>query len=218
LLDAAEELFATFGVEGVSIRSINAAAGFGSATVHRHFHSKDQLLDAVIRRRIDAVTARQTELLAPLAADVRTPTALDLVEAYTVPLRELIKRDGVGAFRWLQVLARLVLAQDPRLIKLSSEAGTTESFTRALRRVFPGVPIRQLGQGVGIALGTLVQMLANRDIWIARGVWGKRTGRSADVDMLVRFVASGLAEMMAAPRQRPSRRTRRCAKPQRSGR
>jgi hypothetical protein len=138
-----------------------------------------------------------------------------LVEAYAVPYRELIERDGVGALRWLQVLARLILAQDQRLIKLRSEVGIVESFTRALRRVFPGVPTRQLGKGVGIALGTLIHMLANRDTWIAQGVEGKRTARSADVDMLVRFVASGLAEMMAAPRQRPSRRTRRCAARQR---
>ncbi|MFN8628716.1 MAG: helix-turn-helix domain-containing protein [Candidatus Binatia bacterium] len=50
-MDAAEELFATFGVEGVSIRSINAAAGLAAPSVHYHFGSKDDLLSAVLRRR-----------------------------------------------------------------------------------------------------------------------------------------------------------------------
>jgi AcrR family transcriptional regulator len=149
LLDAAEELFATFGVEGTSIRSINAAAGFAPTAVHRHFGSKDRLLEAVVRRRGDATAARQRELLDALPVDERTPMALDLVEVWALPYRELIEHDTVGGFRWLQLLARLVLAQDPRMAKLSSEFGLVQRLPRTVRYG------TGLGCGVGHAGGQL---------------------------------------------------------------
>jgi AcrR family transcriptional regulator len=209
LLDAAEELFATFGVEGVSIRSINAAAGFGPATVHRHFGSKDRLLEAVLRRRADGITAHRNERLAVLEATVRPPTALDLIEAFATPYRELVEHDAVGGLRWLQLMARLVLAADPRLIKLSFELHLHERVRRVLHLVFPGVPMRQLERELGIAIGTLIHLLANRGIWTPHG-GAKHGDHSAktDVDKLVRFVAAGLTEMIAAEREGSSHRPR----------
>ena len=50
LIDAAGELFADQGIEGVSIRSINSHAGLAAAAVHYHFGSKGRLLDAVLER------------------------------------------------------------------------------------------------------------------------------------------------------------------------
>lgn len=211
LLDAAEELFATFGVEGVSIRAINAAAGFGPATVHRHFGSKDRLLEAVLRRHEDGISARRKERLAALEAGDRAPTALDLIEAFATPHRELIERDPVGGLRRLQLLARLVLAPDPRLLKLTFELHLHEQVRRVLGLVFPGVPLRRLERGLGIALGTLTHLLANRDIWTATGAGhGARTSK-AEVDKLVRFVAGGLTEMIAAERDGSTHRFRRRA-------
>lgn len=199
LLDAAEELFANFGVEGTSIRSINAAAGFAPTAVHRHFGSKDRLLEAVVRRRGNAMAARQRELLDALAAESRRPTALCLVEAWATPYRELIEHDPVGGFRWLQLLARLVLAQDPCMTKLSSEFGLVQRLTRVAPLVFPGVPEPHLQRGLLIALGTLIQMMANRDIWTAHDAKEEVNRKpKTDADMLVRFVASGLGELMAS--------------------
>jgi AcrR family transcriptional regulator len=203
LLDAAEELFATLGVEGVSIRTINAVAGFGPATVHRHFTSKDRLVEAVIRRRAETIAGRHVELLAALTEGGRSPTVLEFVGAHATPYCELVERYGLRGLQFLQLLARLTLTSDPLLTKVSDELGTAHYFTGALRRIFPGVPLPRLYKGATVALDTLVHHLANPAIWRVNGAAGKRTRRSnTEVDILIRFVASGLAEIMIMPKKR----------------
>lgn len=219
LLDAAEELFAAFGVEGVSIRSVNAAASFAPTAVHRHYGSKDRLLAAVMRRRGDAIATRQRELLDALALDGRKLTPLRLVETWAIPYRELVAQDAVGGLRWLRLLARLLLAQDPGMIKLSSALGLEERVARVASLVFPGVPEQQLQGGLLIGLGTLLQMMANRDMWTAPGAEGKDRGRAnANMDMLVRFVAAGLAELAAPQPQSAVRNFHGLARVRQAGR
>jgi AcrR family transcriptional regulator len=54
LLDAAEQLFAAKGFDGVSIRELAAAAGVNVAAVNYHFQGKDNLFREVIGRRFVA--------------------------------------------------------------------------------------------------------------------------------------------------------------------
>ena len=59
ILDAAEELFMQHGFEGTSMRLLTAKAGVNLAAVNYHFGSKDALIEAVFRRRLDPMnTAR----------------------------------------------------------------------------------------------------------------------------------------------------------------
>ncbi len=53
LLDEAEELFARFGYEAVSVRSIAAAAEANVAAVNYHFGGKENLYLEVLRRRLE---------------------------------------------------------------------------------------------------------------------------------------------------------------------
>ena len=92
LLDAAEVLFAERGIDAVSVRAVNAAAGANVAAVHYHFGSKDALLDAVLRRRMDALGERRRAMLASLPDCARRPTVPAVVEALVVPLAELQRR------------------------------------------------------------------------------------------------------------------------------
>src|SRR5512147_418953 len=63
ILDAAEELFMLHGFEGTSMRLLTAKAGANLAAVNYHFGSKDALIEAVFRRRLDPMnTARIAEL------------------------------------------------------------------------------------------------------------------------------------------------------------
>ncbi|MCZ0975134.1 helix-turn-helix domain containing protein [Streptomyces albulus] len=76
LIKAAERLFAAHGVDAVSVRAINAAAGQGPASVHYHFGSKENLVAAVllgvgaavrdqIAGNVDALAARRAAPLRP---------------------------------------------------------------------------------------------------------------------------------------------------------
>ena len=213
LVNTAEELFANLGVEAVSIRSINAAAGLAPAAVHYHFYSKDRLLDAVIRRRGDAVFERMNGLLANAEAGRKMPTVRALVDAIAIPYRELHERDPVGGSRWHRLVARLVLSQDPRLSRFTAgPEGLDARFLRALCRAFPDVPAQTLEAGWRIAITTLIQMLGNSDTRLMRAV-GEEEGdvTKAYGDMLVEFVASGFASLIAAHRRKFQRRQRRVA-------
>jgi len=53
ILDAAEELFMLHGFEGTSMRLLTSRAGVNLAAVNYHFGSKDALIEAVFRRRLD---------------------------------------------------------------------------------------------------------------------------------------------------------------------
>nr|WP_321980902.1 helix-turn-helix domain-containing protein [uncultured Cohaesibacter sp.] len=61
LLKAADEAFVEIGVD-VSISEIAKRAGVGKGTVFRHFETKDDLLAAVVIRRLDDLIDRGREL------------------------------------------------------------------------------------------------------------------------------------------------------------
>lgn len=61
LLAAAKEEFADSGVD-VSVRTIAARAGVGTATLYRHFPTRASLISAVFRREIDDLRAAAATL------------------------------------------------------------------------------------------------------------------------------------------------------------
>ena len=213
-MDAAEELFSTYGVEAVSIRSVEAAAGLAPAAVHYHFRSKDRLLKAVVLRRGKAVARRAGELLDALAAEGTTPPTQAVVKALATPYLELLQCDPEGGLRWARLMARLVLAQDPRLRRLNAGPdGLEQRFWRFVRRAFPGVPEQLLETAWSISFNILMLMLGKSDTWaVSAGAQdGGRISKTA-VDTLVEFVASGFAVVMAAKRGTPTRNCNRTVK------
>jgi AcrR family transcriptional regulator len=64
LIEAAESLFAQFGLEAVSMRQIGAAIGSGNTrVVAYHFGTMDDLIEAIYRYRLPAMDERRRELL-----------------------------------------------------------------------------------------------------------------------------------------------------------
>jgi AcrR family transcriptional regulator len=199
LLDAAEELFSAFEVEGASMRAISVAAGLTHAAVNYHYPSKDLLLDAVLLRRGAVVSRRFGELLEQMEARERAPTAQELISAILTPHLELLRDDPTGGLRWIRITARLMLGQDPHLIQSSYVApGLRERLWRLIHLAFPNASSALLHTSWYISVATLLQMLGNSDAWIAQAV--RETGPqglSAYVDILVKFTASGFAAVVA---------------------
>ncbi|WP_227980813.1 TetR/AcrR family transcriptional regulator [Nocardia spumae] len=81
VLTAAQRAFAESGMS-VSLSEIARRAGVGAGTVHRHFPTKTDLLEAVIQQRIDRLTARALTL-----RDAPDPTA-----AFLDFCREIVTR------------------------------------------------------------------------------------------------------------------------------
>lgn len=160
LMDGAEQLFAASGVEAVSIRSINVAAGVAPASVHYHFGDKAGLVRAVIERRGAAVVARQIELL-PAVEAVTRPDAVDVVSLLAVPFHELLQREPVGGRRWLTIIANLVATGDEQVYQVGFGPGSVQQRINACAAAaYPGRPADFVAARWLLASTTLLQSLA----------------------------------------------------------
>lgn len=185
LVKVAERLFAERGLDGVSIRAVNAAADLGAASIHYHFGSKERLIDAVVDEHGAWVSARVTARIDELAARSTPPSATDLVQAIATPYLELLERDRVRGLRWVKITAQLTMSGDDRLTALYPNPSSR--MLEQLRRAFPDVTEDRLVMRWSVASRTLLQMLSHGDRWSA--------GLREYVAELVHFVAGGLAAL-----------------------
>ncbi len=108
LLDAAEELFATHGYDGASLRDIAGVAKvpFGLATYY--FGTKEELFRQVVARRADEHIGEMTAALdATVTHAAPGPPAIEeLVRAFFAPMVEKLSQRGPGWRNYMQLLAR----------------------------------------------------------------------------------------------------------------
>ena len=78
ILDAAEERFAEEGF-GTSLRSITSHAGVNLAAIHYHFGSKEALIEALFRRRIEPLNKVRFEMLDELESSPETSRSLEKI-------------------------------------------------------------------------------------------------------------------------------------------
>jgi AcrR family transcriptional regulator len=191
LLDTAEELFGTAGVELVSLRAVARAADVAPAALTHHFPSKRALLEAVVLRRGRPVGDDVRERIGALQ-DRTDLTARDLVDAVLVPFVDELDREPVRAVRWLKILVTLALNEDEIVMReLVDQVDVTALFLDAAGTV-PGLRDTVVGQRLGIAMFSMLTALAGADL----GGYGRPIGPSgldpAYVEQLALFTAGGL--------------------------
>jgi AcrR family transcriptional regulator len=84
ILDAAERLCATHGIEAVSIRDIAAEAGVAIAVIYHHYKSKGNLLRTTLRTRFDEIKDDYIAQLTRLESQ-ESPAVRDIVRALLQP-------------------------------------------------------------------------------------------------------------------------------------
>lgn len=90
VVEVAVELVAKHG-ESASLEEIARRAGVGSATLHRHFKNRYELLEAVFRERVDALCARGEAL-------IEAESAADALQAWLrAVVRHAAANRGLGA-------------------------------------------------------------------------------------------------------------------------
>lgn len=107
LIRAAEELFASRGIDAVSLREINRAAGARNASaLQYHFRDRNGLLRAVLHKHHADVEARRHAMLDSYEAEGRDDVRA-LAAALVRPLAAKLADDN-GGRDYLQIVADLV--------------------------------------------------------------------------------------------------------------
>jgi len=200
ILDAAEELFMQHGFEGTSMRLLTAKAGVNLAAVNYHFGSKDALIEALFRRRLDPMNAERVAALERL----EDLSAENIIRAFVRPSLRLIEDAQGGGRNFIRLLGRTYTepAKPVRVLIGQMYAPTMERFKTALERALPQMPRDELVWRMHFMFGTLAYTLAATDT--VQLIAGCKPEDRHDArlleDRLAAFLGCGLAAPLARPR------------------
>jgi len=99
ILDAAERLCATHGIEAVSIRDIAAEAGVSIAVIYHHYKSKANLLRTILRTRFEEIRKEHEQLLTELEAQ-KSPAVKDVVRTVLQPINQWRRPERQAALQF----------------------------------------------------------------------------------------------------------------------
>ncbi len=161
ILDAAEELFMQHGFEGTSMRQLTSRAGVNLAAVNYHFGSKDALIEAVFRRRLDPMNAARIAALDRL----EDFSAESIIRAFIGPSLRLIEDAKGGGRNFIRLLGRTYTepAKKMRVLIGQMYAPAMERYKAALERALPQMPKDELVWRMHFMFGTLAYTLAATD-------------------------------------------------------
>ena len=108
ILDAAETAFMQHGFDGASMRTITATAGVNLAAANYHFGSKEGLLCAVFRRRLEGLNRERLAVLDDLEAQSGGAPLKpsQILEAFFGTLLRIGEDEGRGGVTFLRLLGR----------------------------------------------------------------------------------------------------------------
>jgi AcrR family transcriptional regulator len=167
ILDAAEELFMQHGFEGASMRMLTAEAGVNLAAVNYHFGSKDALVEAVFRRRLEPMNAERLAELERLENEASgtalTPQAI--IRAFIGASLRMIEDTRGGGRTFSRLLGRAYTEPAKSIRQLVGQmyAPVMERFKNAFVRALPELPKDELVWRLHFMFGTLAYTLAATD-------------------------------------------------------
>ena len=124
MIEVAERLIAERGVGGVSLREIGTQAGQrNTAAARYHFGSKEALVDAVFRYRMEPINERRLAMLDELDREGRGHDMRSLVEAYVFPLAEMLGDPGRSSW-YLRFCMKAGLVEGTSAAELGRDAWT----------------------------------------------------------------------------------------------
>ncbi|MCB1697342.1 MAG: TetR/AcrR family transcriptional regulator [Halioglobus sp.] len=192
LLNTAERLFANNGIQSVSLREINAEAGYSAAALHYHFRTRDALLEALLANRQQPVMELRAALLEQLREE-RRPTVEALTEALVMPFAQPILTDPEKGLTTVKFFFLVYVEQN----HLDQIRKTTErslkTFEPLLARALPDLDQTTRRSRWLLATELTFQGLANMEAIMALSKQSDtRNSREQYVQTLMTFIAGGL--------------------------
>src|SRR5262252_3080295 len=167
ILDVAEELFMEHGFEATSLRQITAAAKVNLAAVHYHFGGKEELFEAVLKRRLDPMNVERMALLTRFESESapRPLSCEKILAAMFIPALKLARDPERGGKNFLRLLGRAYADPAPFIRRFLSEqyAVMIARFKAAFGRALPHLPKKELSWRLHFVMGALSYTLAGTD-------------------------------------------------------
>jgi len=196
ILDAAEELFMLHGFEGTSMRQLTAQAGVNLAAVNYHFGSKDALIEALFRRRLDPMNAARIAALEELERSGRALAPDVIIRAFVGESLRMVEDASGGGRNFIRLLGRTYTepAKPIRILIGQLYAPAMERFKAAFERALPQMPREELVWRMHFMFGTLAYTLAATDtVQLIAGCKPEdRHDAKLLEDRLTAFLAAGL--------------------------
>lgn len=168
VLDAAERLFAEHGFEKTSLRTITAEAGANLGAVNYHFSSKDALIVAVLKRRMQPLNVERLALLAKFEADAKGgPVPVrKIIEALFRPAIEALTSRSKGGKYFLKLISLTLAEPTSHLMPLIKQefAVVARRFHEALQRALPDSSEAEIYWKLHFAMGAFVHTVAQANV------------------------------------------------------
>jgi len=202
ILDTAERLFAEQGSGATALRQVISEAGVNVAAVHYHFGSKEDLLDAVIQRKVAPVNEARLVWLSRLEAEAGDG-ALDVervLEAFLLPMVETAAANP----DFVRLMGRIFTEGIMPSLFEKHFLVTAMRFIGALKRGAPHVSEEEMLWRVHFMIGAVSHTICRAPIF--PHVEPSVDAMELRLRRLVKFVAAGFRASATTAGSAPSRR------------
>ncbi len=192
ILDTAERLFGEHGYGATSLRQIIAEARVNLAAVHYHFGSKEDLLDAVVVRKLAPINDERLALLeAAMAAAGEKPVAIEqFLDAF---LRPAVMRAGRDP-GFCKLMGRLHGEGLMPMVVVKNFQQVAARFMSGMRQALPDLSEDEAIWRIHFMTGAMAQTLKGPPDYP-----GVMVGSAADPETLLRWIVVFLSAGFRAP-------------------
>ncbi len=196
ILDVAEGLFAEYGFNDTSLRTITSKAGVNLASVNYHFGDKKTLVRAVLNRYLEAFMPEMKQSLERLNERDDYDMA-EVFEALRAPLRSLSELRPNGTSRFMLLIGRgyTDVQGHLRWFITNRYNDVLTLFTDSVLKANPNLTRETLFWRLHFTLGTCVFTMASSQALaeIAENDFGSKVDPKSVADQLIPYLAAGVA-------------------------
>jgi len=163
----AERLFGKYGIDAVSMRQINVAAGQrNSSAAHYHFGSKEALIAETFHYRMERINRRRLQKLDEISKAGQVDNVRVLVQAMIVPILEELEQSK-GGRHYIRFAGQCM--GHPRIdffaLWRSEDSEGMQRIFRLFKAAISGVPAMVISQRFGMIMELIIHSLADREIF-----------------------------------------------------
>jgi AcrR family transcriptional regulator len=198
ILDTAERLIGEHGYAATSLRHIIAEAGVNLAAVHYHFGSKEDLLDAVVLRKVTPVNEARIARLERVEAEAGSgPLEVEKVlESFLIPTADM----ATCSPEFVRLMGRMFAEGVMPRIREKHFQATSLRFMSALRRAIPELPEDELMWRAHFMVGAMGHAMCSAPLF------PQLAGDAADMEprmqRLVTFLSAGFRAPATAVKEK----------------